>query len=133
MFWLAKFTKEVRLNWYKVERDHWSVHFQVSPDGTFFAGDGGDEEMVAHAKDGKWIYVFHPQAIPDVAGISAPNSESLVHPGTLRAERLVDLRNHDYRLEPNVHFTPDGKHLIFRSNMHGEVHTYMVEIAKPAG
>lgn len=133
VFWLANVTPEGRRTWYKVERDHWSVHFQVSPDGTFFAGDGGDEEMVAHAQDGKWIYAFDPQAIPDVAGISAPDSESLIHPGTLRARRLVDMRKHDYRLEPNVHFTPDGKHLIFRSNMHGEVHTYLVEIAKPGG
>jgi oligogalacturonide lyase len=130
VFWLANVTPEGKRTWYKVERDHWSVHFQVSPDGKFFAGDGGDEEMVAHAKDGKWLYRFTPQAIPDVAGISAPNSEHLVHPGTLIAERLVDMRKHDYRLEPNLHFTPDGKHIIFRSNMHGEVHTYMVELAK---
>ena len=129
VFWLANVTPEGKRTWYKVERDHWSVHFQVSPDGKFFAGDGGDAEMVAHAKDGKWLYRFTPRAIPDVAGISAPNSEHLVHPGTLVAERLVDMRKHDYRLEPNLHFTPDGKHIIFRSNMHGDVHTYMVEIA----
>lgn len=130
VFWLASVTPEGRRAWYKVERDHWSVHFQISPDGKYFAGDGGDEEMVAHAKDGKWLYRFYPQPIPDVAGISAPNSEHLVHPGTLRAERLVDLRKHDYRLEPNLHFTPDGKHIIFRSNMHGDVHTYMVSLDK---
>jgi oligogalacturonide lyase len=128
VFWLASVTPEGKRSWYKVERDHWSVHFQISPDGKSFAGDGGDEEMVAHAQDGKWLYRFHPQAIPDVAGISAPNSERLVHPGTLRAEKLVDMRQHDYRLEPNLHFTPDGRHIIFRSNMHGEVHTYMVTL-----
>ena len=130
VFWLASVTPDERRTWYKVERDQWSVHFQVSPDGKSFAGDGGDEEMVAHARNGKWIYLFKPRPIPDVAGISAPDSASLIHPGTLEAERLVDMREHDYRLEPNLHFTPDGKHLIFRSNMHGEVHTYMVEIAK---
>lgn len=130
VFWLANVTPEGKRTWYKVERDHWSVHFQIAPDGKTFAGDGGDEEMVAHAKDGKWLYRFTPRAIPDVAGISAPNAEHLVHPGTLEAEKLVDMRNHDYRLEPNLHFTPDMKHLIFRSNLHGEVHTYMVELAK---
>ncbi len=109
------------------------MHFKISPDGKMFAGDGGDEEMVAHAKDGKWLYLFTPQAIPDVAGISAPNADDLVHPGTLRAERLVDMKKHDYRLEPNIIFTPDGKWLIFRSNMHGDVHTYMVELAKTGG
>jgi oligogalacturonide lyase len=130
VFWLANVKPDGSRSWYKVERDHWSVHFQVSPDGTFFAGDGGDEEMVAHAKDGKWIYLFRPRAIPDVAGISAPNSAALIHPGTFDAQRLVDMRAHDYRLEPNVHFTPDAKWLIFRSNMHGDVHTYAVEIAQ---
>lgn len=133
VFWLAAAAADGKRRWYHVDRDHWSVHFNISPDGKFFAGDGGDEEMVARAKDGKWLYLFTPQAIPDVAGISAPNSEELVHPGTLRAERLVDMKNHDYRLEPNIIFTRDGKWLIFRSNMHGDVHTYMVELAKAAG
>jgi oligogalacturonide lyase len=129
-FWLAGADADGRRRWYHVERDHWSVHYNVSPDGRLFAGDGGDEEMVAHARDGKWLYLFRPRAIPDVAGISAPDAEHLVHPGTLEAERLVDLRKHDYRLEPNVFFTRDGKWIIFRSNMHGAVHTYMVEVAK---
>jgi oligogalacturonide lyase len=130
VFWLASVTPEGKRTWYKVERDQWSVHFQIAPDGKSFAGDGGDEEMVAHARDGKWIYHFTPKAIPDVAGISAPNSADLVHAGTLQAEKLVDMRRHDYRLEPNLHFTLDGKYLIFRSNMHGDVHTYRVELAK---
>jgi len=130
VFWLAAAAPDGTRRWYHVDRDQWSVHFQISPDGKQFAGDGGDEEMVAHAKDGKWLYLFTPQAIPDVAGISAPNAADLVHPGTLRAERLVDMKLHDYRLEPNVIFTRDGKWLIFRSNMHGDVHTYMVELAR---
>jgi oligogalacturonide lyase len=130
VFWLASAAPDGTRRWYHVDRDQWSVHFQISPDGKTFAGDGGDEEMVAHAKDGKWLYLFTPQAIPDVAGISAPNAADLVHPGTLRAERLVDMKKHDYRLEPNIIFTRDGKWLIFRSNMHGDVHTYMVELAK---
>ncbi len=131
VFWLAKSAPDGTRTWYNVDRDHWSVHYQVSPDGKRFSGDGGDEEMVAHARDGKWIYLFTPRDIPDVAGISAPNSAALIHPGTLDAERLVNMKAHDYRLEPNAHFTPDGKWLIFRSNMHGDVHTYMVELAKP--
>ena len=88
--------------------------------------------MVAHAKDGKWLYLFRPRPIPDVAGISAPNSAALIHPGTLVPERLVNMKTHDYRLEPNMFFTRDGKWIVFRSNMHGDVHTYMVEVAKAA-
>jgi oligogalacturonide lyase len=133
VFWLAAARPDGTRYWYHLERDQWSVHFNISPDGRSFAGDGGDGEMVAHAKDGKWLYLFTPQSIPDVAGISAPNADALVHPGTLRAERLVDMRNHDYRLEPNIIFTRDGKSLIFRSNMHGDVHTYRVELAKAGG
>ena len=118
--------------WWHLQRDEWSVHFTVSPDGTMFAGDGGDSEMVAHAKDGKWIYLFRPQAIPDVAGIRAPNSGMLIRPGYLQSERLVNLAKHDYTLEPNVHFTPDMKWIIFRSNLHGPMHVYAVEIARTA-
>jgi oligogalacturonide lyase len=133
VFWLASAAADGTRRWYHVDRDHWSVHYNVSPDGKFFAGDGGDAEMVAHARDGKWLYLFRPQEIPDVAGISAPNSADLTHPGTLDAERLVDMRNHDYRLEPNIFFTRDGRWIIFRSNLHGRVHTYMVEVAKAGG
>jgi oligogalacturonide lyase len=132
-FWLAAAEPDgSNRRWYHVERDHWSVHYNIAPDGKLFAGDGGDQEMVAHAKDGKWLYLFHPKAIADVAGISAPDAGHLVHPGTLEAERLVDMRRHDYRLEPNVFFTRDGRWIVFRSNMHGDVHTYMVEVAKAA-
>jgi len=38
------------------------------------------------------------------------------------------MQQHDYRLEPNVTFTPDGKWVVFRSNMHGPVHVYAVEV-----
>ncbi|MBB6095475.1 oligogalacturonide lyase [Povalibacter uvarum] len=133
VFWLARANADgSNRQWYHVERDLWSVHYNISPDGTFFAGDGGDEEMVAKAKDGKWLYLLYPEPIKDVAGISAPDAEHLVRPGKLRAEKLVDMRAHDYRLEPNVIFTPDGKWVIFRSNMHGDAYAYMVEVAKAA-
>ncbi|MBS1812277.1 MAG: oligogalacturonate lyase [Acidobacteria bacterium] len=116
--------------YYHLQRDEWSVHFNVSPDGKLFAGDGGDNEMVAHAKDGKWIYLFRPNTIPDVAGIKAPNAKDLINPGFFQAERLVNMARHDYRLEPNVTFTPDMKWIVFRSNMHGATHVYAVEIGK---
>jgi oligogalacturonide lyase len=53
-----------------------------------------------------------------------------VRPGVLRAEKLVNMKDHDYRLEPNLRFSPDGKWLIFHSNMHGPVHTYAVAVTK---
>lgn len=134
VFWLAGYDIETgKRRWYKVERDQWSVHFNISPDQMVFSGDGGDSEMVAHAKDGKWLYLFRPRGIPDVAGIHAPDSESLIAPGVLDSERLVDLSRHDYRLEPNAHFTPDGKWLVYRSNIEGpDGGIYAVEIAKAA-
>lgn len=128
-FWLASYEiatgARSRLH---IERNAWSVHYNASPDGTRFSGDGGDAEMVAHAPDGKWLTLFLPTSIPDVAELSAPDSGSLIRPGVLRAERLVNLKTHDYRLEPNAVFTPDGKKLIFRSNLHGEVHVYAVDL-----
>jgi len=99
---------------YPVARDEWSVHFNVSRDGKLFAGDGGAANMVARAADGKWIRLFTPQ--PD---------------GTLKSERLVDMRKHDYALEPNVNFTPDGAWIVFRGNFDGSPQVYAVEIAKP--
>ncbi len=135
-FWLAGFELATgSRTWYHLQRDEWSVHFNVSPDGSMFAGDGGDDEMVAHAKNGKWIELFRPRGIPDVAGIKAPNSADLIHPGFFDSEHLVNMSKHDYRLEPNVTFTPDMKWIVFRSNMFGETmeHVFAVEITKASG
>ena len=46
-------------------------------------------------------------------------------------ERLVNMSRHNYKLEPNVTFSPDQKWIIFRSNMSGATQVYAVEIAKP--
>lgn len=129
-FWLASINliTEERI-WRHMDRDHWSVHFNISRDGKYFAGDGSDSEMVAHAQNGKWIYLFTEQRINDVAGISARNAKALVRPALLVPHKLVNMQDHDYRLEPNVTFTPDGKWVVFRSNMHGPVHTYAVSVS----
>jgi oligogalacturonide lyase len=113
-FWLAGVNVETgeRVR-YKIGRDQWSVHYNVSRDGKLFAGDGGDPGQVAFAKDGRWIYAFRPRAN-----------------GEMEWERLVDMSKHDYRLEPNVTITPDGKWVVFRSNMHGATHVYAAEVAK---
>ena len=132
-FWLAGFKVATgKRTWYHLQRNEWSVHFNVSPDGTLFAGDGGDSEMVARAPDGKWIYLFRSERVPDVAGVKAANSDSLIDTGFFKAERLVNMSKHDYRLEPNVTFSPDMKWIVFRSNMLGPIHVFAVEIAKSA-
>jgi oligogalacturonide lyase len=55
-FWVAGYnvTTGVRA-WYHLQRDEWSVHFNVSPDGKLFCGDGGGPGMVTCAENGKWI------------------------------------------------------------------------------
>jgi len=132
-FWLAGYELGTgKRTWYHLQRNDWSVHFNVSRDGTLFAGDGGDSEMVAHASDGKWIYLFRPESIPDVAGIKNPHAEDLIKSGFLKVERLVNMARHNYELEPNVSFTPDGTWLVFRSNMFGPTHVFAVEIEKVA-
>ena len=112
-FWLAGAVlatgEQIR---YKVAPEHWSVHYNVSPDGRLFAGDGGGARSVAAPRNGQWIYLFTPGD------------------GVLKAEKLVDLAKHDYQLEPNVSFTPDGKWIVFCSNMHGAPHVYAVEVQK---
>jgi oligogalacturonide lyase len=122
-FWLAGVHLETGAKTrYKVERDHWSIHFNVSRDGKLFAGDGGDPGQVAFAKDGRWIYAFTPNETgPPIKGWAE---------GTFTVERLVDMSKHNYKTEPNVTITPDGKWVVFRSNMHGPTHVYAAEIKK---
>ena len=105
----TKTGKEIK---YAVARNDWSVHYTSSPDEKTFAGDGGDPGAVAKAKDGQWINFF------------TPKGETLV------SEKLVNMKHHQYKLEPNVHFSPDAKWIIFRANFEGVEGVYAVEIAK---
>jgi oligogalacturonide lyase len=130
VFWLAGYNVGTgERTWYHLQRDEWSIHFNVTNDGTLFCGDGGDEGQVAHAKDGRWIYLFRPELIAN-RGV---DEKSFVRPGVLRAERLVNMSKHQYKLEPNVSFTPDKKWVVFRSNMFGPTYTFAVEVAKATG
>ena len=128
-FWLAGYRVDTgeRMQ-YHMQRNEWSIHFNVSSDGRLFCGDGGDPGQVAHAPDGEWIYLFRPQLIQNT-GVSAPG---LIRPGVLHSERLVNMSKHNYRLEPNVRFTPDSKWVIFRSNLFGPTYVFAVEVAKAA-
>ena len=94
---------------YPLKPEQWSMHYNVSPDGSLFCGDGGARSA---GSAGKWIYLYRPTT------------------DGVEVERLCSLANHDYALEPNVRFTPDGQWVVFRSNMHGTSHVYAVEVAK---
>jgi oligogalacturonide lyase len=114
-FWLAGVNldsgKEIH---YHLDRDWWSDHYCVSPDGKLFAGDGTGPDGVSFSRDAQWLNLFRVQ--PD---------------GTLARERLVNLTLNRYqRMEPNVRFTADGKWVVFRSNLFGPTHVFAVEVAK---
>jgi oligogalacturonide lyase len=112
-FWLGgyeiKTGKSVK---YSLTKKEWSVHFNVSPDGKIFSGDGGGPNSVAKGDNGQFMYIFTPKD------------------GKFISEKLVNLAKHDYSLEPNGTFTPDGKWIVFRSNMLGPTQIYAVEIKK---
>src|SRR5262249_36914547 len=100
VFWLAGYNiKTGERTWYHHDRSEWSVHYNVSPDGTLFAGDGGGPSSVAAsdstgrkldpAGNGQWIYLFRPelsryQALP-------AQRAGLIQTGVFRAEKLVNL------------------------------------------
>ena len=131
VFWLAGYNVATADRiWYHLERSEWSVHFNVSPDGTLFAGDGGGPDSVAAPGNGQWIYLFHPELVADKTDGVWPNQKEFIKPGYFKAEKLVNLAKHNYRLEPNVTFTPDQKWIVFRSNMLGPTHVFAVEIKK---
>jgi oligogalacturonide lyase len=127
-FWLAGYNVATgERTRYHLQRDEWSIHFNVTRDGSLFCGDGGDPGQVARARNGQWIYLFRPQAITFQGEL---NQKEFWQPGVLRAEKLVNMAKHNYRLEPNVSFTPDQKWVVFRSNMFGDTYVFAVEVAK---
>ncbi|MGB3006004.1 MAG: oligogalacturonate lyase family protein, partial [Chitinophagaceae bacterium] len=97
---------------YELQRNEWSIHFNSTKDSKLFCGDGGDPGQVAKAPDGQWIYLFTPNG------------------NKFSAEKLVNMKQHNYKLEPNVHFSPDEKWIIFRANFEGQSNVYAVEVKK---
>ncbi len=95
---------------YELQRNEWSVHYTTSWGEKMLAGDGGDSSSVAKASDGKWIYLY-----------------KLVG-NQLKSIKLVNMKKHTYNLEPNVHFSPDNKWVIFRANFEGEENIYAVQL-----
>jgi oligogalacturonide lyase len=132
-FWVGSYNVYTgRRIWYHLPPNTWSVHYNTSPDGTLFSGDGSDPDPAVHyaaQKDAKWIFLFRPQLIPNQPG-ETPDQENMIQVAKMVPEKLVDLSKHDYSLEPNGNFTPDGKWIVFRSNMRGPIEVYAVEVAK---
>jgi oligogalacturonide lyase len=113
---------------YHMQRNEWSIHFNVTQGETLFAGDGGDPGQVAKAPDGEWIELFRPQILNVSPG--AIEDPGFWQPGVLHSEHLVNMSGHNYRLEPNVRFSPDKKLVIFTSNIFGPSYVFAVEVDK---
>ena len=113
---------------YHMQRDEWSIHFNLTRDLDLFTGDGGDPGQVARARDGEWIELFRPQDLSGGAG--SLNSPDFWQPGVLHSEHLVNMAHHYYREEPNVRFSPDKKLVFFTSNMFGPSYVFGVEVDK---
>jgi oligogalacturonide lyase len=95
---------------YSIRPEQMSVHYNISHDGKFFAGDGG----TYNHNTNPMIQLFVPQ--PD---------------GSLRSEHLCGMAKNDYsRREPNVMFSPDDRWVIFSSTQSGKSEVYAVSIAK---
>ncbi|HVW21792.1 MAG TPA: oligogalacturonate lyase family protein [Opitutaceae bacterium] len=130
-FWVGGYNvKDGRRVWYHLPGGLWMVHYNVSPDGTLFSGDGSDPQIhYAQSKDAKWMFLLRPELIPDQPG-ETPDQAHMIQAGRFVPEKLVNLAKHDYSLEPNGMFSPDGKWVIFRSNFRGPIGVFAVEVAK---
>ena len=111
--------------WYHLGEGDGSIHVNISPDGTMFCGDGNNGDP--------WIVLHTPHLARNMASPDAYDSSKLIQPGTIETERLVNMKDHQYQLEPNPRFTTDMKWIIFRSNMFGPSYVFAVEVAKAKG
>ena len=112
---------------YNLTPNQWSIHFNASRNPAVFAGDGGDAGQVTQATDGTWIELYHTEPLSRHDGYNHPE---LIQAGVLRSEHLVNMANHNYKLEPNERFSPDDKLIFFTSNMFGPSYVFAVEVAR---
>jgi oligogalacturonide lyase len=128
-FFLASYNLQTgKRTAYHMQRNEWSIHFNLTQDLDLFTGDGGDSGQVAQAPDGEWIELFYPHMVP--TGEGALNEPNFWQPGVFKSEHLVNMAHHNYRAEPNVRFSPDKKYIFFTSNMFGPSYIFGVEVKK---
>jgi oligogalacturonide lyase len=128
-FFVASYNLETKKRVaYHLQRNEWSIHFNLTQDLDMFCGDGGDSGQVASAPDGEWIELFRPQMIGGTEG--ALNSPDFFQPGVFHSEHLVNMAHQNYRAEPNPRFSPDKKYVFFTSNMFGRSYVFAAEVAK---
>jgi oligogalacturonide lyase len=113
---------------YHLQRNEWSIHFNLTQDLDLFCGDGGDSGQVAQAPDGQWIELFRPGMIGNTDG--ALNDPNFFQPGVFHSEHLVNMAWQDYHAEPNPRFSPDKKYVFFTSNLFSGSYVFAVEVAK---
>ena len=84
VFWVAGYhtVTGARVQYY-VPRVEWSVHFNVSPDGKMFAGDGGGPNSVAAPENGQWIYLFRPEELACKSRRAVTECPANDHAGTI--------------------------------------------------
>jgi oligogalacturonide lyase len=114
--------------WYHYEQNESQIHFNLSPDGKTFCGDGSPRP------NNQWISLLHPVVIPGDQTLGTDLiAGGILQPDFLCSTGKTAIHNaHNYRLEPNASFTPDGKYVVFRSNMFGPDYAFAVEVAKAA-
>jgi oligogalacturonide lyase len=130
-FFVASYNLETKKRIaYHLQRNEWSIHFNLTQDLDMFCGDGGDSGQVAEAPDGEWIELFRPTMIGNTEG--ALNGPDFWQPGVFHSEHLVNMAHQNYRAEPNPRFSPDKKYVFFTSNMFGRSYVFAAEVAKSA-
>lgn len=73
---------------YHMQRNGWSIHFNLTQDLDLFTGDGGDPGQVAKAPDGECIELFYPRLLP---GPGAINDPIFWQPGVFASKHLVNM------------------------------------------
>ena len=94
---------------YPLSRSQYSWHYNVSADGRMLCGDG--HAGIELARSAKWIFLYRPEE------------------KAVRVERLCSMAGHSYSIAPNARFTPDGKWVVFQSDMSGSPQVYAVEVS----
>ena len=96
-----------KLTQYAIPTNATSIHYTISPDGTFFVGDGIGKTPTAPTK---YLSLLMPEG------------------GQLKVTHLVSLQKNDYAVEPNPHISPDNRWIIFTATLFGTAQAYGVEV-----
>jgi oligogalacturonide lyase len=107
MYLAQAFVDETPEKRFRIRESETSWHYNIARDGKTLCGDG-EGRYFRLSPSARWIYKYEPDG------------------KRMMVTKLANMKRHSYKIPTNAHITPDGRWVVFQSDLYGGPHVYAV-------